>query len=70
MATAFVTGGTGFLGRRLAQKLVEQRWNVRALHRSPADAERLRALGAEPIEGDLDMDPVLSRGMRDGELFP
>jgi len=68
MATAFVTGGTGFLGRRLVQKLVEQRWNVRALHRSPADAERLRALGAEPIEGDLDRDPVLSRGMRDAEV--
>jgi uncharacterized protein YbjT (DUF2867 family) len=47
MATAFVTGGTGFLGLRLVQRLVEQGWNVRALHRSPADAEKLRALERE-----------------------
>jgi nucleoside-diphosphate-sugar epimerase len=63
MKKAFVTGGTGFLGRRLVEKLVEQGWSVRALHRSPKDAEGLRALGAEPIPGDLDTAPALRRGM-------
>ena len=63
MSIAFVTGGTGFLGRRLVEKLVELGWSVRALHRSPEDAERLRALGAEPVQGDLDTEPALRRGM-------
>jgi nucleoside-diphosphate-sugar epimerase len=63
MKKAFVTGGTGFLGRRLVEMLGEQGWTVRALHRSPKDAERLRALGAEPIQGDLDAAPALRRGM-------
>jgi nucleoside-diphosphate-sugar epimerase len=68
MRKAFVTGGTGFLGRRLVEQLVEQGWNVRALHRSPKDAERLRALGAEPIEGDLDTEPALRRGMAGADV--
>jgi nucleoside-diphosphate-sugar epimerase len=68
MRKAFVTGGTGFLGRRLVEQLVEQGWSVRALHRSPKDAERLRALGAEPIEGDLDTEPALRRGMAGADV--
>lgn len=54
MSIAFVTGATGFLGGRLVRQLVEKGWTVRALHRSPADAARLRALGADPVKGDLD----------------
>jgi nucleoside-diphosphate-sugar epimerase len=53
MAIAFVTGGTGLLGGRLVETLVKAGWSVRALHRAPKDAERLRALGAEPVQGDL-----------------
>lgn len=68
MRKAFVTGGTGFLGRRLVEKLVEQGCSVRALHRSPKDAERLRALGAEPIQGDLDMGPALRCGMAGADV--
>jgi nucleoside-diphosphate-sugar epimerase len=68
MKKAFVTGGTGFLGRRLVEKLVEHGWSARALHRSPKDAERLRALGAEPIQGDLDMAPALRRGMAGADV--
>lgn len=68
MTTAFVTGGTGFLGRRLVEKLVERGWIVRALHRSPADAAGLRALGAEPVQGDLDAVPALRRGTAGSEV--
>jgi nucleoside-diphosphate-sugar epimerase len=68
MRKAFVTGGTGFLGRRLVKKLVEQGWSVRALHRSPKDAERLRTLGVEPIQGDLDMAQALRRGMAGADV--
>ncbi|MFH1985507.1 MAG: NAD-dependent epimerase/dehydratase family protein [Pseudomonadota bacterium] len=32
--TAFVTGGTGFLGRNLIEQLVKQRWSVVAINRS------------------------------------
>lgn len=63
MALAFVTGGTGFLGRRIVEMLLERGWSVRALHRSPADAETLSALGAEPVQGNLNDTPALRRGM-------
>jgi nucleoside-diphosphate-sugar epimerase len=53
MAIAFVTGATGLLGRGLVERLVERGWSVRALHRSPQDAAKLRTLGAEPFQGDL-----------------
>lgn len=68
MKIAFVTGGTGFLGARLVQQLVGQGWNVRALHRSQADAARLRALGAEPIRGDLGDASSLCIGMKGVEV--
>lgn len=31
--TAFVTGGTGFLGTNLIEELVSEGWEVTALHR-------------------------------------
>jgi nucleoside-diphosphate-sugar epimerase len=53
MAGAFVTGGSGFIGGRLIERLRRDGHDVRALARSPAAAERVRARGAEPVEGDL-----------------
>jgi nucleoside-diphosphate-sugar epimerase len=53
MAGAFVTGGSGFIGGRLIDRLRADGHTVRALARSPAAAERVRARGAEPVEGDL-----------------
>jgi nucleoside-diphosphate-sugar epimerase len=52
-ATAFVTGGSGFIGGRLVERLVAEGRPVRALARSEASAERVAALGAEPIHGDI-----------------
>lgn len=49
-----VTGGTGFLGARLISKLVEKGYAVFALTRSASSHDTLRALGASPVEGDLD----------------
>src|SRR3954470_14536001 len=54
MPTAFVTGGSGFVGGALIERLRREGWDVRALARSERAAERVRELGAEPVTGDLD----------------
>ena len=53
MSTAFVTGGSGFIGGRLIARLRDEGWDVRALVRSDRSAETVRALGAEPVRGDI-----------------
>jgi len=54
MSSAFVTGGSGFIGGRLVRRLVSDGWRVRALARSPSSATTIRGLGAEAVTGDLD----------------
>jgi nucleoside-diphosphate-sugar epimerase len=54
MPTAFVTGGSGFIGGALIERLKREGWDVRALARSERAAESVRSLGAEPVMGDLD----------------
>jgi nucleoside-diphosphate-sugar epimerase len=51
--SAFVTGGSGFIGGKLIARLVEEGWTVRALARSEASAAAVEALGAEAVRGDL-----------------
>jgi nucleoside-diphosphate-sugar epimerase len=51
--TAFVTGGSGFIGGRLIQRLKSEGWDVRALARSDRSAEAVRGLGAESVGGDI-----------------
>lgn len=50
---AFVTGGTGFIGRRVVQRLIEKGHDVTCLVRSPDHAARLRELGATLAQGDV-----------------
>ncbi|MGH2802750.1 MAG: NAD-dependent epimerase/dehydratase family protein [Thermoleophilaceae bacterium] len=54
MAQAFVTGGSGFIGGALIERLRRERFAVRALARSEGAAEKVRSRGAEPVAGDLD----------------
>ena len=54
--TAFVTGGTGFVGGAIVERLVSAGRTVKALARSGDGAHTLRALGAEPVHGDV-LDP-------------
>ncbi|GII04666.1 NmrA/HSCARG family protein [Planobispora takensis] len=54
--TVLVTGATGGQGGAVARRLLDGGWAVRALVRDPdgQGAGELRALGAEPVTGDLD----------------
>ncbi|MGF7236324.1 MAG: NAD-dependent epimerase/dehydratase family protein [Frankia sp.] len=53
----FVTGGSGFTGRRVVRQAVDAGHDVSALARTSDAARRLERLGAAPITGDLD-DPA------------
>mgnify|MGYP003700651185 CR=1 FL=1 len=48
-----VLGGTGSIGGAIVRRLGSAGHEVHALARSPEAAERLLALGAEPVAGDL-----------------
>ena len=60
---AFVTGGSGFVGRNLIRQLRVRGDEVRALARSAESIKTVTALGAVPIEGDLDHGAALRNGM-------
>lgn len=49
----FVTGATGFIGRRLVRQLAQQGHSVVALARDPRRADGLADLGAQVAEGDV-----------------
>jgi nucleoside-diphosphate-sugar epimerase len=65
LATAALTGATGFLGRRLIRTLTARGWRVRALVRRPSDAESLAGEGLDVVMGDLADAAALER-MTDG----
>jgi len=62
--SVLVTGGTGFLGRAIIERLLNEGDEVKALARSDASTGELGALGTEPVRGDvLDLD-ALAAAMR------
>ncbi|HLM74040.1 MAG TPA: NAD-dependent epimerase/dehydratase family protein [Polyangiaceae bacterium] len=70
----FLTGGTGFIGSRVAQHLLNARgrgaWDeVRMLARSDASAEKAQELGATPVKGDLDEEGGAWREVARGAAF-
>ena len=54
MPTAFVTGGSGFIGGALIRRLTREGWTVRALARSESSERKVREAGAEPVRGDVE----------------
>jgi nucleoside-diphosphate-sugar epimerase len=64
MATVFVTGGSGYVGRNLIKALVAQGDHVRALARSEKSMAAVAAVGAAPVKGDLDDVAAMTEGMR------
>jgi nucleoside-diphosphate-sugar epimerase len=68
MKTAFVTGGSGFVGGRLIAHLLGRGWNVRALARSPQSEAQVRALGATSVKGSLNEERALREAMAGCEV--
>jgi nucleoside-diphosphate-sugar epimerase len=64
--TAFVTGGTGFLGRHIVEQLTAGGWRVIALHRPSSDVTHLKAYGAELVVGSITDAASLLRVMPEG----
>lgn len=59
----FLTGGSGFIGGALLQRLIDDGREVRALSRSAAAATTVETAGARPILGDVFDERVLLEGM-------
>ncbi|MGD9427221.1 NAD(P)H-binding protein [Pantoea sp. NSTU24] len=53
MATCFIIGAAGKVGRQLTRQLSSRNHAVTALHRKPDQAEMLQAAGAKPVAGDI-----------------
>lgn len=61
----FITGASGFIGGKIAERLLAEGRRVRVLARRPLP--HLEALGAEVIPGDLDNHEALRRGCQSAE---
>jgi nucleoside-diphosphate-sugar epimerase len=68
MKEAFVTGGSGFVGRHLIPALVARGVKVRALARSAEAAHAVEQAGASAVSGDLTDRDALERGMRGTDI--
>jgi nucleoside-diphosphate-sugar epimerase len=66
MQTAFVTGGTGFVGLNLVAQLKQGGWKVIAIHRESSSTKRLEGLGAELRKAGLDDPSALARALPEG----
>lgn len=66
--TAFVTGGSGFVGSRLIAVLVSRGWQVKALARSPEAIAAVRRAGAIAVRGDLSDARALREGIAGCEV--
>jgi uncharacterized protein YbjT (DUF2867 family) len=68
MTRALLTGGTGFIGGRLAAYLREQGDEVTALVRDPARARALEAIGCRLALGDVTDAASLDAAMRGADV--
>jgi uncharacterized protein YbjT (DUF2867 family) len=63
--TILVIGGTGMLGKPVAQQLKADGFNVRLLARNPEKAQKLLGAGYEIVKGDVDNAAALREAMTD-----
>jgi uncharacterized protein YbjT (DUF2867 family) len=62
--TILVIGGTGMLGKPVAQQLKADGFNVRLLARNPEKAQKLLGNGYEIVKGDVDNPAALREAMK------
>ncbi|MCI0453708.1 MAG: complex I NDUFA9 subunit family protein [Candidatus Dadabacteria bacterium] len=56
-----VTGSTGFVGRSIVKKLLEDRWKVRCILRKPDGGEALKKQGVDIYKGDITNKPSIDK---------
>ncbi|KAH8814498.1 putative polysaccharide synthesis protein [Flagelloscypha sp. PMI_526] len=61
----FVTGASGYVGSHIVEQLVASGHIVTALVRSPSGVEKIKALGATPIQGDFTNLELLRQSVKD-----
>jgi dihydroflavonol-4-reductase len=64
MDSAFLTGGTGFVGASLARLLLKQGLKVKALARKGGDRQNLAGLDIEIVEGGLTDKSAIEEGVK------
>jgi dihydroflavonol-4-reductase len=64
MDSAFLTGGTGFVGASLARLLLKQGLKVKALARKGSDRRNLEGVDVELVEGGLLDKDAIERGVK------
>ena len=65
---AFVTGGTGFIGRHVVQHLIDRGYDVTCLVRRPENATDLRDVGATIVQGDITHRDSMRAGMTGADV--
>jgi len=69
VATHFVTGGTGLVGRQLIADLLADGQIVRALGRTGSAMRQLETMGADPVYGDLSTPGVWQEDAAEAETL-
>ena len=62
-ALCLVTGGSGFIGGRLSERLLQTGYRVRCLVRASSDTSRLERLDVELVQGELEDPESLARAV-------
>ncbi|KAG0239408.1 hypothetical protein BGW41_007672 [Actinomortierella wolfii] len=67
--TIFITGATGFIGQVVAEKAVQQGYNVRGLSRREEGDRFLESIGVTPVRGELTSADVLRREVQQADII-